>query len=87
MVFCSRALVFAWRQDFGIKYNCENGGPAPEKLTNLIYANTQSVNKYAICELFPEVDVSSLGTVTVKADDGSCEVTVEVVSIVRWYKR
>jgi len=27
-------------EDFGIKYNCENGGPAPEKLTNAIYKNT-----------------------------------------------
>lgn len=24
-------------EDFGIKYNCENGGPAPEKLTDAIY--------------------------------------------------
>ena len=30
-------------EDFGIKYNCENGGPAPEKLTNAIYKNTTTI--------------------------------------------
>ena len=30
-------------EDFGIKYNCENGGPAPEKLTNAIYENTTNI--------------------------------------------
>lgn len=28
-------------EDFGIKYNISNGGPAPEKVTEAIYANTQ----------------------------------------------
>lgn len=28
-------------EDFGIKYNCENGGPAPEKLTDAIYEVTR----------------------------------------------
>ncbi len=35
-------------EDFGIKYNCENGGPAPESLTNAIYAQTQVWAKIAI---------------------------------------
>lgn len=34
-------------EDFGIKYNCENGGPAPERLTNAIYAHTTTVAQYA----------------------------------------
>ena len=29
--------------DFGIKYNIANGGPAPEKITEAIYARTQTI--------------------------------------------
>jgi len=32
--------------DFGIKYNIGNGGPAPEKITEAIYANTQKITRY-----------------------------------------
>ena len=34
--------------DFGIKYNINNGGPAPENITNAIYANSQTITSYAI---------------------------------------
>ena len=36
-------------EDFGIKYNGENGGPAPEKVTELIYKNTTTISEYKIC--------------------------------------
>ncbi len=32
--------------DFGIKYNIANGGPAPETITNAIFANTQMLTEY-----------------------------------------
>ncbi|WP_332876116.1 alpha-D-glucose phosphate-specific phosphoglucomutase [Massilia sp. S19_KUP03_FR1] len=32
--------------DFGIKYNIANGGPAPEKITDAIYAQTQVITEY-----------------------------------------
>ena len=32
--------------DFGVKYNSSNGGPAPESLTNQIYAISQSITSY-----------------------------------------
>lgn len=32
--------------DFGIKYNVSNGGPAPENITEAIYANTQTITHY-----------------------------------------
>jgi phosphoglucomutase len=32
--------------DFGIKYNIANGGPAPEKITEAIYAQTQVLTQY-----------------------------------------
>lgn len=32
--------------DFGIKYNIANGGPAPETITNAIFANSQTLTEY-----------------------------------------
>lgn len=67
-------------EDFGIKYNCENGGPAPEKLTNDIYEITKTLTSYKTCTNFPAVDISRVGTQTVTSDDRSHEVLVEVIS-------
>jgi phosphoglucomutase len=36
--------------DFGIKYNVTNGGPAPEKVTEAIYARSQQIDRYLIIE-------------------------------------
>jgi phosphoglucomutase len=46
--------------DFGIKYNIENGGPAPEKITEAIFAHTQSLTSYRISDA-PPVDIDVLG--------------------------
>lgn len=32
--------------DFGIKYNTPNGGPAPEKITEAIFANSKKISQY-----------------------------------------
>jgi phosphoglucomutase len=52
--------------DFGIKYNTGNGGPAPEKITDAIYANTQKITRYLTVDA-PEVDLATLGTRTLGA--------------------
>ena len=44
------------------RYNCENGGPAPEKLTNAIFANTGKLNQYYIAAEELEVDLSKPGS-------------------------
>merc|ERR1719199_587626 len=49
-------------EDFGIKYNCENGGPAPEKVTNLIYENTTKITSYKLCKDLPDVDLTKAAT-------------------------
>ena len=36
--------------DFGVKFNAPNGGPAPEKITDAIYAQTQGIDAYRITE-------------------------------------
>lgn len=46
--------------DFGIKYNISNGGPAPEKVTEAIYANSQKIENYAIADT-PDVDLDTVG--------------------------
>jgi phosphoglucomutase len=46
--------------DFGIKFNCANGGPAPEKITDAIYTLTTSITSYQIMDA-PDVDPSQLG--------------------------
>ncbi len=37
-------------EDFGIKFNGENGGPAPEKLTNSIFQQTLSIEQFNIID-------------------------------------
>ena len=46
--------------DFGIKYNIGNGGPAPEKITDAIFARTKSISAYKI-EDTPDVDLGAIG--------------------------
>ncbi len=47
--------------DFGIKYNIGNGGPAPEKITEAIYARTTKIAQYKIISA-PDVALDVLGT-------------------------
>jgi phosphoglucomutase len=66
-------------EDFGIKYNCNMGEPAPAKLTDEIYKNTTMIKSYNICTDFPEIDIKVAGLTCIKSDDGSSEVNVEVI--------
>ena len=66
-------------EDFGIKYNCENGGPAPEKLTDAIYEVTKTIGTIKMCSDFPPVDISKLGSTVVRSADGSRLAVVDVI--------
>jgi phosphoglucomutase len=48
-------------EDFGIKYNIGNGGPAPEKITDAIYARTKTIGEYHIAD-DPGIDLDVTGT-------------------------
>lgn len=47
-------------EDFGIKYNIPAGGPAPEAVTEAIYARTQVIESYRIVEA-ADVDIDTIG--------------------------
>ena len=55
-----RLSVDSLIQDFGIKYNMENGGPAPESITDKIYENTKTIKEYPIAEDLPNVSIHSI---------------------------
>ncbi|CAD5366248.1 Phosphoglucomutase [Rubrivivax sp. A210] len=64
--------------DFGIKYNIGNGGPAPEKITDGIYARSQTITHYRISDASP-VDIDTLGRSSIE------QMVVEVIDPVADY--
>jgi phosphoglucomutase len=52
--------------DFGIKFNVANGGPAPETVTQAIYARTLELESFEILEGGP-IDLRRLGERTLEA--------------------
>ena len=65
-------------EDFGIKYNVGNGGPAPEKVTDAIHARTLSIDSYRIVDA-GDIDIDTLGTRELAG------MTVEIVDPVAAY--
>lgn len=65
-------------EDFGIKYNTANGGPAPEKITEAIFEHSKVIAQYKQADL-PEVDIDKLGSTSFGG------FTVEVINPVSDY--
>ncbi len=65
-------------EDFGVKFNMANGGPAPEAATEAMFARTKVIDSYRISDA-GDVDLMKIGTQTV---DG---MTVSVVDPVTDY--
>jgi phosphoglucomutase len=63
--------------DFGVKYNAENGGPAPEKITDAIFARTKTVAVIKTLDT-PDVDLDALATTTL--DGGVVEIVDPVAN-------
>jgi phosphoglucomutase len=47
-------------EDFGVKFNMPNGGPAPEAVTEAIFARTTEITEYRIAQA-QDVDLSRIG--------------------------
>ena len=66
--------------DFGVKYNISNGGPAPEKVTEAIFAHSKTIEQYKIVTA-PDVDLDTLGESRIG------EMVVEVMNSVTDYAK
>ncbi len=64
--------------DFGIKYNIANGGPAPERITEAIYARSREITTYKTLK-FEEIPLDACGTYNLMGT------TVEVIDPVADY--
>jgi phosphoglucomutase len=49
--------------DFGIKFNTDNGGPAPEGVTEAIFARTREITEYRTLDS-EQIDLDTIGTVS-----------------------
>jgi len=46
--------------DFGVKFNVANGGPAPQNITQAIFARSREIERFMIVQS-PDVDLSRIG--------------------------
>ena len=67
-------------EDFGVKYNVANGGPAPESVTEAIFEQTERIESYVILEA-DDIDLSQIGVVKL----GNTE--VHIIDPVEDYKK
>ncbi|MDH4441616.1 MAG: alpha-D-glucose phosphate-specific phosphoglucomutase [Rhizobium sp.] len=65
-------------EDFGIKYNIGNGGPAPEKITDAIFDRTRNIDSYKIADV-ADIDLDTVGSFDLAG------MTVEVIDPVTDY--
>ena len=65
-------------EDFGIKFNTANGGPAPEGVTEAIFARTREISEYRVVDT-EDIDLDTLGQLALG------ETTVEIIDPVTDY--
>ena len=64
--------------DFGVKYNIGAGGPAPENVTEAIFARSKAISAYRIADA-PDVNIDRLGTIKVEGTE------IEIINPVTQY--
>ncbi len=65
-------------EDFGLKYNITNGGPAPEKVTEAIFAHSKKISFYNIVDA-SDIDIDRVHTESFEG------MTVEVIDSIADY--
>ena len=68
------------KEDFGIKYNIGNGGPAPESITDAVYARSLVIDQYKIAD-HKDVNLDAVGEVKL------CDMIVQIIDPVSDYAK
>ena len=55
-------------EDFGIKFNVRNGGPAPESITNSIFEETTKIDQFFTLEGFQPLPLNEIKDYTLDID-------------------
>ena len=48
-------------EDFGIKFNGQNGGPSLESVTEEIFAQSKKITQYTMLEGYTHIDTNTIG--------------------------
>uniref|UniRef100_A0A7S3CRG0 phosphoglucomutase (alpha-D-glucose-1,6-bisphosphate-dependent) n=1 Tax=Strombidium rassoulzadegani TaxID=1082188 RepID=A0A7S3CRG0_9SPIT len=73
-------------EDFGIKFNGKNGGPALENVTEEIFAQSLKITEYTLLEGYQPVDTSTVGETILPRVEGSLyEHSVNVIDNSEFY--
>ncbi len=48
-------------EDFGIKFNGKNGGPALESVTDEIFEQTKKITQYTLIQDYQNIDTDKIG--------------------------
>jgi phosphoglucomutase len=67
------------KEDFGVKYNISNGGPAPENVTNAIFERTGNIAQYRIADTH-DIDLDHIGETAIG------DMAIEIVDPVADYQ-
>ncbi|CAF1491324.1 unnamed protein product [Rotaria magnacalcarata] len=71
--------------DYGVKFNIANGGPAPEAVTNSVYDKTRKLTNIRLCPTLINIDLLTLGKHSYEIEGRSIPFEIEIIDSVDDY--